>query len=55
MQNWYKDIVGTWLLVSAAAYGPNPIGQFTFDATGHFSSMLAYNVTRVMNIVAAAG
>lgn len=39
-QSAAKDIVGTWSLVSAAAYGPNPIGQFTFDATGHFSSIL---------------
>lgn len=33
-----KDLVGTWTLVSAEAYGPNPKGVLMFDADGHFSS-----------------
>ena len=33
-----KDLVGTWTLVSADAYGPNPKGTLMFDANGHFSS-----------------
>jgi hypothetical protein len=35
-----KDLVGTWTLVSADAYGPNPKGVLIFDANGHFSSQL---------------
>ena len=30
------DLVGTWTLVSADAYGPNPKGTLMFDANGHF-------------------
>ena len=44
-----KDLVGTWTLVSltleqdgkkADFYGPNPSGQLTYDADGHFSEIL---------------
>jgi len=30
-----KDLVGTWTIVSAEAFGPNPKGILTFDANGH--------------------
>jgi Lipocalin-like domain len=33
-----KDLFGTWLLVSADAYGPNPKGALMFDSSGHFSA-----------------
>ena len=35
-----KDLVGTWTLVSAEGYGPNPKGALMFAADGHFSSHL---------------
>jgi hypothetical protein len=44
-----KELVGTWTLVSITFeqngkktdfYGPNPRGQLTFDADGHFSEIL---------------
>jgi hypothetical protein len=44
-----KDLVGTWTLVSLTFeqdgkktdfYGPNPRGQLTYDADGHFSEIL---------------
>jgi hypothetical protein len=36
-----KDqLVGTWTLAVADAFGPNPKGQFIFDANGHFSATL---------------
>jgi hypothetical protein len=44
-----KDLVGTWTLVSLTLeqdgkktdfYGPNPKGQLTYDADGHFSEIL---------------
>jgi len=35
-----KDLVGTWTPVSVAAFGPNPKGNLTFDASGHFSLQL---------------
>jgi len=39
-QSAAKDIVGAWALVKADAYGPAPLGLFTFDANGHFSALL---------------
>ena len=40
-QNALKDqLVGTWTLVTADAFGPNPKGQIIFDANGHFSAAL---------------
>ena len=35
-----KDLVGTWTPVSAEVFGPNPKGNLTFDANGHFSLQL---------------
>ncbi len=36
-----KDqLVGTWTLATADAFGPNPKGMFIFDANGHFSTTL---------------
>jgi hypothetical protein len=44
-----KDLVGTWTLVSITLeqegkktdfYGPNPRGQVTYDADGHFSLII---------------
>lgn len=35
-----KDIVGTWVLVSASNYGASPKGTLMFDANGHFAAML---------------
>jgi hypothetical protein len=36
-----KDqLVGTWTLAVAEAFGPNPKGQLIFDANGHFSAAL---------------
>jgi len=44
-----NDLVGTWTLVSLTVeqdgkktdfYGPNPQGQMTYDADGHFSEIL---------------
>jgi hypothetical protein len=34
-----KDLVGSWTLVAADAYGPNPKGAAMFDANGRFSSI----------------
>jgi Lipocalin-like domain len=35
-----KDLVGTWTLVSADTFGPNPKGALMFDANGHVSAHL---------------
>jgi hypothetical protein len=35
-----KDIVGTWTIVSAEAFGPTPKGVLIFDANGRYSLML---------------
>jgi hypothetical protein len=35
-----KDIVGTWTIVSAEAFGPTPKGLLVFDANGRYSLML---------------
>jgi hypothetical protein len=35
-----KDLVGTWTLVTADAFGPNPKGAALFEANGRFSIML---------------
>jgi len=35
-----KDIVGTWTIVSADAYGAAPKGTFMLDANGRFSLIL---------------
>jgi hypothetical protein len=35
-----KDLVGTWTIVSAAAFGPNPKGVLIFDTNGRYSLML---------------
>lgn len=35
-----KDLVGTWTIVSAEAFGPNPKGVLTFDANGRYSLLL---------------
>jgi hypothetical protein len=36
-----KDqLVGTWTLAVADAFGPNPKGQLIFDPNGHFSATL---------------
>jgi hypothetical protein len=35
-----KDVIGTWTLVSADAFGPNPKGYVMFDANGHVSAVL---------------
>jgi hypothetical protein len=35
-----KDLVGTWTIVSAEAFGPNPKGVLIFDANGRYSLML---------------
>jgi hypothetical protein len=35
-----KDLVGTWTIVSAEAFGPNPKGILTFDANGRYSLLL---------------
>jgi lipocalin-like protein len=35
-----KDLVGTWTIVSAEAFGPNPKGVLTFDTNGRYSLML---------------
>jgi len=35
-----KDIVGTWTIASAEAFGPNPKGVLIFDANGRYSLML---------------
>jgi hypothetical protein len=35
-----KDLVGTWTLVTAEAYGSNPKGTSFFDANGRFSIIL---------------
>ena len=48
-QTTAKDLVGTWTLVSITLekdgtktdmYGPNPQGQTTLDANGHFSAII---------------
>jgi hypothetical protein len=38
-----KDLVGTWTLTSADAFGPNPKGSIMFDANGRFSAILMRN------------
>ena len=35
-----KDIVGTWTIVSAEAFGPTPKGVLIFDANARYSLML---------------
>ncbi len=36
-----KDqLVGTWMLATADAFGPNPRGTLIFDPSGHFSAVL---------------
>jgi lipocalin-like protein len=35
-----KDLVGTWTIVSAEAFGPNPKGVLVFDDSGRYSLML---------------
>jgi hypothetical protein len=35
-----KDIVGTWTIASAEAFGPTPKGFLIFDANGRYSLML---------------
>lgn len=35
-----KQLVGTWSLVSADAFGTSPLGLFMFDRGGHFSTIL---------------
>jgi Lipocalin-like domain len=35
-----KDLVGTWTLVSADAFGSNPKGYLMFDANGRVSAVL---------------
>jgi hypothetical protein len=35
-----KDLVGTWTIVSAEAFGPSPKGLLIFDANGRYSLML---------------
>jgi hypothetical protein len=39
-----KDqLVGTWILSSTDAYGPNPKGSYMFDPNGRFSAILMRN------------
>src|SRR5438046_3101688 len=35
-----KDLVGTWTLVSADAFGQNPKGVVIFSADGHMAAVL---------------
>jgi Lipocalin-like domain len=35
-----KDIIGTWTIVSAEAFGPSPKGILIFDGNGRFSLQL---------------
>src|ERR1700756_6054055 len=35
-----KDLVGTWTIVSAEAFGPNPKGLLIFDPNGRYSLQL---------------
>jgi hypothetical protein len=35
-----KDVLGTWTLLTADAFGPNPKGAAIFEANGRFSIML---------------
>jgi hypothetical protein len=35
-----KDLVGTWTIVSAEAFGPNPKGSLIFQPDGRYSLML---------------
>jgi len=35
-----KDLVGTWTLVAADAFGANPKGTVIFEANGRFAAML---------------
>src|SRR5262245_51679777 len=35
-----KDLVGTWTIASAEAFGPTPKGTLIFDANGRYSLML---------------
>jgi len=40
-QTSLKDqLVGTWTLVTADAFGPNPRGTFILEPNGHFSAVL---------------
>jgi hypothetical protein len=40
-ENTLKDqLVGTWALATADAFGANPKGSLIFDASGHFSAIL---------------
>jgi hypothetical protein len=40
-QNALKDqLLGSWTLVTADAFGANPKGSLMFDASGHFSAIL---------------
>jgi hypothetical protein len=38
-----KDIVGTWSLTSADAFGPTPKGSIIFETNGRFSAILMRN------------
>ena len=35
-----KDLVGTWTIVSAEVFGPNPKGLLIFEPSGRYSLML---------------
>src|SRR5215813_13924043 len=35
-----KDLFGTWTIVSAEAFGPNPKGLLIFEPNGRYSLML---------------
>jgi Lipocalin-like domain len=35
-----KDLVGTWTIASAEAFGPNPKGLLIFEPNGRYSLML---------------
>jgi hypothetical protein len=35
-----KDLVGTWTIASADAYGPTPKGSLNFDSNGRFTLIL---------------
>jgi hypothetical protein len=35
-----KDLVGTWTIVSAEAFGPNPKGLLIFESSGRYALML---------------
>jgi Lipocalin-like domain len=40
-----KDLVGTWTIVSAEAFGPNPKGLLIFQPDGRYSLMLTFPST----------